>query len=158
KWNDKQLNIAVQCLIDGFQNINGYDNYISRDLLEGIAMKLNETQTDSVFMCLINGLKGNNEKNRKLYAESIGYVSMKLNKKQLNDVFKCLNGQLDRIFSAFIHGIIAAKASEKQLEEVVNTLIFVSKHSNNDKDKDRSLMRLLELISTKLNDKQLYLL
>ncbi|ETO33999.1 hypothetical protein RFI_03093 [Reticulomyxa filosa] len=42
KWNDKQLGITFQCLIDGFQNINGYDCETSRDLLEGITTKLNE--------------------------------------------------------------------------------------------------------------------
>ncbi|ETN99701.1 hypothetical protein RFI_37769, partial [Reticulomyxa filosa] len=46
KWNDKQLDITVQYLIDEFQNKNGYC-YTFRHLLEGIAMKLNETQIDS---------------------------------------------------------------------------------------------------------------
>ncbi|ETN97624.1 hypothetical protein RFI_39905, partial [Reticulomyxa filosa] len=76
-----------------FQNINGYDCYTSRDLLEGLVMKLNETQIDSVSTCLINGLKRNNKENRKLYV--VGFLSMKLNKKQLDDVFKCLNGAKD---------------------------------------------------------------
>ncbi|ETO34664.1 hypothetical protein RFI_02427, partial [Reticulomyxa filosa] len=47
KWNDKQLDITFQCLIDGFENINGYDCYTPRYLLEGIEMKLNEIQIDS---------------------------------------------------------------------------------------------------------------
>ncbi|ETO00019.1 hypothetical protein RFI_37440, partial [Reticulomyxa filosa] len=47
KWNDKQLDIIFKCLIDGFQNKNGYHCHTSRDLLEGIVMKLNETQIDS---------------------------------------------------------------------------------------------------------------
>ncbi|ETO05787.1 hypothetical protein RFI_31605 [Reticulomyxa filosa] len=48
KWSDKKLDITVQCLIDGFQNINEYDHDIFRYLPKGIAMKLNETQIDSV--------------------------------------------------------------------------------------------------------------
>ncbi|ETO05014.1 hypothetical protein RFI_32381 [Reticulomyxa filosa] len=42
KWNDKQLDITFQCLIDVFQNINGYHCDISCGLLEKIAMQLNE--------------------------------------------------------------------------------------------------------------------
>ncbi|ETO03201.1 hypothetical protein RFI_34209, partial [Reticulomyxa filosa] len=47
KCNDIQLDFTVQCLIGGFQNINEYCYDTFRDLLEGIAMKLNETQIDS---------------------------------------------------------------------------------------------------------------
>ncbi|ETO02460.1 hypothetical protein RFI_34971, partial [Reticulomyxa filosa] len=56
---------------------------------------------------------------------------------------------------------ISTKWNEKQSERVFNALMFVSKHSintKNDEYKDRRLVGLLELISTKLNDKQLYLL
>ncbi|ETO00150.1 hypothetical protein RFI_37309, partial [Reticulomyxa filosa] len=56
---------------------------------------------------------------------------------------------------------ISTKWNEKQSEKIFNALMFVSKHSistNNDEYKDESSVRLLQLISTKLNDKQLYLL
>ncbi|ETO05612.1 hypothetical protein RFI_31784 [Reticulomyxa filosa] len=131
KWNDKQLDVTIQILIDGFQSINGYDGYTSNWLLEGLAMKLNKTQIDCVFACLINEFKGNSEWNRKFYAECIGFFSRKLNKKHLGDFFECLDGledenkcirvlyrkslkaisitlnarQSDRVCSAFIHGL-----------------------------------------------------
>ncbi|ETO08118.1 hypothetical protein RFI_29272, partial [Reticulomyxa filosa] len=87
-----------------FQNINGYDCYTSRDLLEGLVMKLNETQIDSVSTCLINGLKRNNKENRKLYV--VGFLSMKLNKKQLDDMN----------INIFVHyGKNETKLNDKQL-------------------------------------------
>ncbi|ETO34432.1 hypothetical protein RFI_02662 [Reticulomyxa filosa] len=106
KWNERQLDITVQCLIDGFQ-------------------KWILLQIDSVFTCLINGLKND----RELYAESIGFLSMKLSKKQLDDVFECLNGLKDekecirvlykdaRISCAKSLGEMSTNFTDKQLKE-----------------------------------------
>ncbi|ETO00607.1 hypothetical protein RFI_36833, partial [Reticulomyxa filosa] len=71
--------------------------------------------------------------------------------------------QQDCYFYSYFKALkeVSTKWNEKQLERVFNALIFVSKHSintNNDEDKDYLSVELLELISTKLNDKQLYLL
>ncbi|ETN98246.1 hypothetical protein RFI_39264, partial [Reticulomyxa filosa] len=82
----------------------------------------------------------------------------------LEGVFNALpNEQELDYFDSYFKALkeISTKWNEQQSERVFNALIFVSKHSintNNDEDKDRKLVELLELISTKLNDKQLYLL
>ncbi|ETO11650.1 hypothetical protein RFI_25726, partial [Reticulomyxa filosa] len=157
KWNDKQLNITFQCLIDGFQNINGYCCDASRNLLKGIAMKLNETQIDSLFTCLINKLKGN-EWNHYLCAECIGHVSMKLNKKQLDDVFECLDGLKDenkciRALCEKSLKTMSTKLNDKQLDRVFSAFIHGLKDTN---EWDRvSCAESLETISTKLNETQL---
>ncbi|ETO00442.1 hypothetical protein RFI_37002, partial [Reticulomyxa filosa] len=83
---------------------------------------------------------------------------------QLGGVFNALPmWQENCYFYSYFEAVeeISTKWNERQSERVFNALIFVSKHSintNYDKDKDRPLVGLLGLISTKLNDKQLYLL
>ncbi|ETN99822.1 hypothetical protein RFI_37643 [Reticulomyxa filosa] len=81
KWNEKQLDIIVQYLVDGLQNINQYYCDMLNDLLGKLVIQLNETQFDISFMCLINKFKCNDEHNLYLYARFIGHISIKLNKK-----------------------------------------------------------------------------
>ncbi|ETO00741.1 hypothetical protein RFI_36699, partial [Reticulomyxa filosa] len=87
-------------------------------------------------------------------------------------VFNALPNELDGVFNALPNDFyfysyrkaleeISTKWNEEQSERVFSALIFVSKHSMdtiNYTFKDRQLVELLGVISTKLNDKQLYLL
>ncbi|ETN99491.1 hypothetical protein RFI_37980, partial [Reticulomyxa filosa] len=113
---------------------------------------------------LIDGFKDKNDDVRKSCARSLGVISTNLNDKQLEGVFNALpNEQEYNYFFSYEKALeeISTKWNEKQSERVFNVLIFASKHSintNNDKGKDYNLVKLLGLISTKLNDKQLYLL
>ncbi|ETO08841.1 hypothetical protein RFI_28546, partial [Reticulomyxa filosa] len=150
KLNDQQLNrVSVLSFIES---------------LGVIPEKLNEKQLENAINTLIDGLKDKDKDVRKSCVESLGVIATNLTDKQLERVLNALpKEQGDNYFDSYEKTLkeISTKWNEKQSERVFNALIFISKHSintNNDEDKDRSLVELLGLISTKLNDKQLYLL
>ncbi|ETO02251.1 hypothetical protein RFI_35185, partial [Reticulomyxa filosa] len=126
-----------------------------------ISGKLNEKQLEEVVNTLMSGLKDDDYFVRKSYAKSLGVISTNSTDKQLEEVFNALpKEQQDCYFDSYEKALeeISTKWNEKQSKRVFNALIFFSKHSsntNNDKDKDRRLMKLLGVISTNLTDKQL---
>ncbi|ETO03168.1 hypothetical protein RFI_34242, partial [Reticulomyxa filosa] len=129
-----------------------------------ISEKLNEKQLENAIHTLIDGFKDKDRDVRNSCAESLGIISTNLTDKQLEGVFNALpREQEDCYFDSYSKALeeISTKWNEKQSERVFNTLILVSKHSM-DTDKytrnGSQLVELLGIISTKLNDKQLYLL
>ncbi|ETN99796.1 hypothetical protein RFI_37671, partial [Reticulomyxa filosa] len=148
-----------------------YD-WICAYLLCVISVKLNEQQF--TVHTHLQRFHHNWEENSWIMHSNVSFIDatqflMKLKEGQLGDVFQCFISRLsdekedeyNRRKCAELLGKLSMKWNENQLERVFNALIFVSKHSmntNNDKDKDESLVKLLQLTSTKLNDEQLYLL
>ncbi|ETN99136.1 hypothetical protein RFI_38346, partial [Reticulomyxa filosa] len=91
-------------------------------------------QLDDIFGCL-NGLKNENECIRALCEQSLETISTKLN-----------DQQLDRVFSAFIHGL---KDEDKNIRE------SCAKSLDGDNDVRKSCAESLGVIAEKLNEKQL---
>ncbi|ETN97413.1 hypothetical protein RFI_40116, partial [Reticulomyxa filosa] len=163
KLNEKQLENAINTLIDGLKDEDkNVRNSYARSL-GVISKKLDEKKLENTINTLIDGLKDKDRDVRMSCAESLGVISTNLTDKQLEGIFNALPNDLEWYYlHSYFNALeeISTKWNEKQSERVFNALTFVSKHSintNNDEYKDRRLVRLLEL-STKLNDKQLYLL
>ncbi|ETO03637.1 PBS lyase HEAT domain protein repeat-containing protein, partial [Reticulomyxa filosa] len=160
KASEKQLEEVINALMSGLKDEDKYVRVSCAKSLGIISEKLNEKQLDNAINTLIDGFKDKDENVRESCAKSLGVISANLADKQLEGVFNALpKGQIWAYFDSYEKALkeISTEWNEKQS----NALIFVFKHSintNNYKDKNYLLMRLLELISTKLNDKQLYLL
>ncbi|ETO02935.1 hypothetical protein RFI_34478 [Reticulomyxa filosa] len=139
------------------------------DVFESISTKLNDKQLDRVFSAFLHGLKDIYNWVRVSCARSLGIIAIKASEKQLEKVVNALmsglkDGDNDVRYSyAESLGVISTSLTDKQLENAINTLIDGLKdkykhfiiHVQNHLER---LVELLELISTKLNDKQLYLL
>ncbi|ETO02433.1 PBS lyase HEAT domain-containing protein repeat-containing protein, partial [Reticulomyxa filosa] len=155
---------AINTLIDGLKNKYEDVRESYAKSLGVISEKLNEKQLENVINTLIDGLKDKDKSVRESYAKSLGVISTNLTDKQLEGVFNALPNDLEYdYFNSYSKALeeISTKWNDKQSERVFNALIFLSKHSmdaNNNKHKDKLLVQSLKLISTKLNDKQLYLL
>ncbi|ETO00570.1 hypothetical protein RFI_36870, partial [Reticulomyxa filosa] len=151
----KQLDRVFSVFIHGLKDTNQWVRVSCAESLGLISEKLNEKQLENAINTLIDGFKGKNEDVRRSCARSLGVISTNLTDKQLEgerNYFGSYSKALEEI---------SMKRNEKQSKRVFNALIFVSKHSintNNNLFKGYRLVGLLELISTKLNDKQLYLL
>ncbi|ETO02890.1 hypothetical protein RFI_34523, partial [Reticulomyxa filosa] len=164
KASEKRLEKVFDTLMSELRDKNGDARLSCAETLGVISEKLNEKQLKNAINTLIDGLKDNNQYVRNLYAKSLGVISTNLTDEQLEGVFNALPiEQRWDYFNSYEKALkeISTKWNEKQSERVFNALMFVSKHSmntNDDNDKDESLVKLLKLILTKLNDKQLYLL
>ncbi|ETO32269.1 hypothetical protein RFI_04848 [Reticulomyxa filosa] len=143
----KQLDDVFECL-KGLK----YENECIRALcrsLETISTKLNQTQFDRVFTAFIDGLEDKfNWHHRSCKKIACGLTD--------ENEFVCNS-------YAKLLGVISTNLTDKQLEGIVNALKnnrrgFRRFDICNYEDKERRLVELLKLISTKLNDKQLYLL
>ncbi|ETN98202.1 PBS lyase HEAT domain protein repeat-containing protein, partial [Reticulomyxa filosa] len=158
KLNDKVFSAFIHGLKDEYSWVRGS---CARSL-GVISKKLNKRKLEKVVNVLMSGLKDKDESVYRSCAESLGVISTNLTNKQLKGVFNALpNEDIYSYFDPYKEALreLLTKWNEKQSERIFNALIFVSKHSintNNDEDKDSSFVRLLQVISTKLNDKQLY--
>ncbi|ETO00295.1 hypothetical protein RFI_37151 [Reticulomyxa filosa] len=151
--NEKHVDDVFKCL-KGLKDKNECIRALCEKSLEIISTKLNDKQLDRVFNTSYF-VRGS-------CAESLGVISINLTDKQLEGVFNDLpNEQEYNYFGSYKKSLeeISTKWNERQSEIVFNALIFVSKDSlNTNNDEDKSLVELFQLILTKLNGKQLYLL
>ncbi|ETO01129.1 hypothetical protein RFI_36311, partial [Reticulomyxa filosa] len=154
-------------LDDVFEYLNGLKDgnecicALCEKSLETMSTKLNDKQLDRIFSAFIHKLKDTNKQNRESCAKSLGVISTNLTDKQLGGVFNALPKELEYFyFYSYFKALEenSTKWNEGQSERVFNALIFFSKHSINTNNDDYYLVRSLKLISTKLNDKQLYVL
>ncbi|ETO35103.1 hypothetical protein RFI_01971 [Reticulomyxa filosa] len=121
-----------------------------------MSTKLNDKQLNRVFSAFIYELKDTNKWDRGSYAKSLVINALMSGLKDKGICVCISRAQSLGVFSTNLNDK-QLEGNEKQSERIFNALIFVSKHSINTNN-DRRLVELLELISTKLNDKQLYLL
>ncbi|ETN99413.1 hypothetical protein RFI_38068, partial [Reticulomyxa filosa] len=164
KLNEKQLGKVVKVLISGLKDKDKNIRKSCAKSLGVISEKLNEKQLENAINTLTDGFKDKDNYVCISCAQSLGVISTNLTDKQLEGVFNALPKEQEfNYFFSYKKALeeISTKWNEKQSEKIFNALIFVSKHlinTDNNSSKDRLLVELLELISTKLNDKQLYLL
>ncbi|ETO03522.1 hypothetical protein RFI_33883, partial [Reticulomyxa filosa] len=153
KASEKRLEEVINALTSGSKDENNNVRVSCAKSIGVISEKLNEKQLENAIHTLIDGFKDKNNDVRQSCARSLGVISTNLNDKRLEEE------QEYYYFDLYSKALkkISTKWNEKQSERVFNALIFVSKHSIDTK-KDYYFVKLLGLISTKLNDKQLYLL
>ncbi|ETN97634.1 hypothetical protein RFI_39895, partial [Reticulomyxa filosa] len=157
KLNKKQLDDVFECL-NGLKDENECIRALCAKSFGIIATKTSEKQLEKVINALISGLKGGYNNVRESCAESLGVISEKLNEKQLkNAIHTLIDGFKDkdkntRESCAKSLGVILKNLTDKQLEGVFNSLPNELEYFYFD-----SYFKAKE-ISTKLNDKRLYLL